>query len=61
MAFVRKNDPEGIDRVEVSHRDEGFVYFKHISDTSDKLNRLVESAFDERYVDEASLRLEEGG
>lgn len=61
MAFVRKNDPEGTDRVEVSHRDDGFVYFKHQSDTGGKLDRLVESEFDDRYVDEAALRLEETG
>lgn len=59
MTYVRRDDPEGIDRVEVSYHDGGFVYFKHQSETSDKTDRLTEAEFEQRYVSEESLRLQE--
>lgn len=59
MTFVRRGDPDGTDRVQVSFREEGYVYFKRPSETSDKLDRLTEAEFEDRYVDEAALRLEE--
>lgn len=62
MAFLLRESKEGTQHsVEVSYRHDGFVYFKHFGDTSDKLDRLTEADFDARYVDESTLRLEEGG
>lgn len=59
MTYVLR-ESDAIDRVTVTGRDDGMVYFTHESDTSDKVYRLGEAEFDRRYVDESTLRLEEG-
>lgn len=60
MAHILREATEYGGRVQVSHRDDGYVYFKNEADTSDKLSRLTEAEFDARYVDESTVRLEEG-